>query len=244
MALGNKTKGNKGLGSLSAAGKVYTFLRDDIIHMNLKPGVQLKEKEIIERFSVSRTPVREACLQLASENLLDIRPQSGTVVSPIRLSVLWDAQFLRVAVEAAAIRKLASKITDEQLAALKEIIDEQEFCMFKNMTERFANLDEKFHDMLIEFAGHPNVCDVINVQKAHIDRIRYMSIPSEEHIKDVFKEHSLIFDALAKRSPKEAEKTLLTHLSTLPVIVNNLVEEQPEYFVIDVHKDAGLNSLA
>lgn len=243
MALESNSRANKELGSLSAAGKVYTFLRNDIIKMVLKPGIQLKEKEIIARFTVSRTPVREACLQLAAENLLDIRPQSGTVVSPIRLSVLWDAQFLRVAVEAAAVAKLASNITDKQLDELRAIVDEQEFCMFKKLTERFARLDEKFHDTLIEFAGHPNVCDVINVQKAHIDRIRYMSIPSDDHIYNVFEQHKTIFDALEQRDPCKAEEALREHLSTLPEIVSGLVKQQPEFFVIDVQEDENLHSM-
>ena len=239
MSASEKKKLNNKVGGLSAAGKIYTFLRDDIIRMKLNPGEPLKEKEISERFAISRTPVREACLKLASENLLDIRPQSGTAVSPIRLSVLWDAQFLRVAIETAAIRKLAACITDEQLAALQEIIDEQEFCMLKNMTERFAHLDEQFHNLIIDFAGHVNVCDVLNVQKAHIDRIRYMSIPSEEHIKGVFEEHVAIVKALADRSAGDADKTLMTHLSTLSEIVSKLVEEKPDYFVIDVHENTG-----
>ena len=228
----DKRNRNSNLESMSAAGKVYTLLRHDIINFELKPGTLLKEKDIAERFSVSRTPIREACLQLASENLLEIRPQSGTVVSHIKLSVLWDAYFVRRALESAAIRKLAKNVTSEQQATFKTLIDEQEFCMMKGMSERFAKLDEDLHNSIIDFAGHPNLCEVLDVQKAHIDRIRYLSIPSDEHISNVFKEHVAIVDALIEKSPEKAELALDKHLSTLPGIVSALVKEMPEYFVI------------
>ena len=60
--------------------QVHVILRKEIIDMLLQPGEAISEKELCGRFEISRTPVREACLRLSFENLVEIFPQRGTFV--------------------------------------------------------------------------------------------------------------------------------------------------------------------
>src|SRR6187551_238013 len=89
----------------STAQNVYALLRSDIVLGVLRPLDAIRENEIAERLAVSRTPVREALLRLANLGLVDIFPQSGTRVAPIRLEKVRAAQFVRQAVEVDVIRE-------------------------------------------------------------------------------------------------------------------------------------------
>ena len=82
---------------VTAAGAIYERLHADIVSLRMPPGMLLQEKRIAEEFGVSRTPVREALLRLSEGGLVDIFPQSGTVVSRVPVSVIPDGVVVRTA---------------------------------------------------------------------------------------------------------------------------------------------------
>ena len=63
--------------------QVYALAQEEIVALEFKPGQPLSEKELSLRYGVSRTPVREALLQLSDESLVEIYPQAGTFVSAL-----------------------------------------------------------------------------------------------------------------------------------------------------------------
>src|SRR4051794_32801525 len=87
-----------------ARAQAYTALRDAIVSAQLAPGRQISENELASLLGVSRTPIREALQRLSEERLVAIVPQLGTFVTHISEAGLSDAQFVREALECAAIR--------------------------------------------------------------------------------------------------------------------------------------------
>lgn len=87
--------------------QVYALLKKMICNLSLQPNEALSEKELSVRLGVSRTPVREALIRLADETLVDVFPQRGTFVSPIRTNEVLEAQFLRETLETAVVRRAA-----------------------------------------------------------------------------------------------------------------------------------------
>ncbi len=82
-------------------------LRSRIIRNDLKPMTRLSEPELATEYGVSRQPVREAFITLANEGLLEIRPQRGTRVKLIDFETVLDGRFVREAVEADIVKKIA-----------------------------------------------------------------------------------------------------------------------------------------
>ena len=80
---------------VTAATAIYNRLYDDIVALRLAPGTALQEKRIAEEFGVSRTPVREALLKLSEGGLVDIFPQSATVVSRVPVAAIPEAVVVR-----------------------------------------------------------------------------------------------------------------------------------------------------
>src|SRR6476620_12063152 len=105
---------------------VYDALRQAIVSTELEPGRQISENEIADKLGVSRTPVREALARLRDDQLVQIVPQLGTFVSRISVTGVDDAQFLREALECAAVRLVADQADSDDVEDLLELIALQE----------------------------------------------------------------------------------------------------------------------
>ena len=87
--------------------QVYSILRQAIISSQLAPGEAIRKELVALQLGVSRTPVSDAINRLADEGLVEIYPQTGTFVARLRLDKIETAQFVRIALETAAIRSAA-----------------------------------------------------------------------------------------------------------------------------------------
>jgi GntR family transcriptional regulator, rspAB operon transcriptional repressor len=213
-----------------ARAHVYVALRDAIVSAALEPGRQLSENELAARLGVSRTPVREALQRLREERLVAVVPQLGTFVTRISASGVGDAQFVREALECAAIREAAVLATHEDIAALEAIVDRQEETCEADDFDRFYALDDELHHALCDLSGHEIAWSLSQRAKGHLNRIRRLSLPEPGYLEEMISEHRTVVAAVAAHSPDGAEQALRHHLrmvlSTLPAIR----AQHPEYF--------------
>src|SRR5881392_3471372 len=105
--------------------RVHALLRARITSLELPPGAPLSENELAAELDVSRTPVREALILLGEESLVDIFPMLGTFVSRISVDAVLEAQFMREALELAALREAVKRADDTDIAALRANLDAQ-----------------------------------------------------------------------------------------------------------------------
>jgi GntR family transcriptional regulator, rspAB operon transcriptional repressor len=213
-----------------ARAQVYATLRDAIVSAALAPGRQLSENELAARLGVSRTPIREALQRLREERLVAVVPQLGTFVTHISETAISDAQFVREALESAAIRGTALRARDEDLAALEAIIRRQEAAREAADFDRFYVLDDDLHHLLCDLSGHEIAWSLSNRAKGHLNRIRRLSLPEPGYLMEMISEHRAVVAAVAAHDPDQAEHALRHHLrmvlSTLPAIR----AQHPDYF--------------
>ena len=203
----------------STAQNVYELLRGDIVLGVLPPLEAIRESELSERLGVSRTPVREALLRLANLGLVDIFPQSGTRVAPIRLEKVRAAQLIREAVEVEVVKRACATVTDQQLNELRHLIEDQTVAAQRGDTRRLFELDEEFHRAIYAAAGLLAVADELEDVKVHLNRLRYVAVNWPRGADKITGEHDAILDALARRDPKAAAAAMTTHLrAVLPVL--------------------------
>src|SRR5690348_8682679 len=126
----------------TARARVYANLRDAIVRAELAPGRQLSENELAASLGVSRTPVREALQRLRDDRLVEIVPQLGTFVSPISGRAVADAQFIREALECAAVRAAAERITADDIEELEQNLAAQERARDRADLDAFYLLDD------------------------------------------------------------------------------------------------------
>ncbi|MCW0233026.1 MAG: GntR family transcriptional regulator [Ferrovibrio sp.] len=217
----------------TAAMQVHDRLRQEIVTAVLPPRAPLSEQELTARFGVSRTPIREALLKLAEEGLVDIYPQHGSFVSPIRLTDVYDAQFVRESLECSAIALAAERIDAEQSRQLSAVLDRQNAFHKVGDNDRFFDADEEMHATLMAIAGHAQVWRQVESAKAQMDRVRHLTVRRPLKRNAVLTEHQAIIDRVLQRDVVGAVEALRTHLRGVFQSVQVLVAENEAYFATD-----------
>jgi len=215
----------------TAANQIYRSLRDEIVSMARKPGSPVNEKEIALVHHVSRTPVREALLRLADEQLVEIFPQSGTFVARIPVGALPEAILVRKALEETTARLAAERASRDQVAELHKTIERQRRMQAKSDRARFHEADEAFHAAIADAAGHPGIWHLVREVKMQVDRYRRLTLPLPGRMNRVLQEHGAIVAAIEAHDPKRAAASMVKHLDGLRASIGDIRDLNPEYFV-------------
>ncbi len=215
---------------LTAAASIYAELRDAIVALRLPPGMPLQERELTERFGVSRTPLREALIRLAEEGLVDIRPQAGTAVARIPLGAIPEAVIVRQALEGALVELAALRAGPEQRRALERVIDRQAAFAALDDREAFHEADEAFHEAIAAASGHPGIWRNVKQAKMQIDRCRRLTLPVPGRMEQVVGEHRVILAALARGDAAGAREAMRVHLDAVLPDARILSRSHPDFF--------------
>ncbi len=218
------------LDSPSASRQVYAALRDAIVAAELEPGQRISENDLTLRLGVSRTPIREALIRLRDERFVQIVPQFGTFVTRISTAAVEDAQFVREALECAAVRLAAVRASSDDIAALDGLVRRQEEVVARSDFERFAVLDDEFHAAMCELSGRGFAWEVAQRAKGHLSRVRRLSLPQPDYLAEMVAEHHVVLDALSRHAPDEAEAALRHHLRMVLSALPAIREQHPDYF--------------
>jgi len=210
--------------------QIRSFLRREIISGHLLPRTMLSEHELSQRFGVSRTPVREALIKLAEENLVETYPQYGSFVSPITIADVLDNQFVREAIECSAIERAIAGATEEHFQALTRIMDRQALLEAAGDDEAFFLADEQLHATFLELAGHPQAWRVVENAKAQLDRVRHLTMRLPKKLSSVVAEHRVIVDRFIARDRDGAVEAMRTHLRGVFRSIEILERDHPDYF--------------
>ena len=95
--------------ALPISSQVYDYLRMQIVQNSLLPGAKISETVLSQHLEISRTPLRSALQKLASEGLIQTRPQVGSIVAERNNAQLLEAVLIRAALEMEVVRRLAEK---------------------------------------------------------------------------------------------------------------------------------------
>ncbi|GGE05753.1 HTH-type transcriptional repressor RspR [Aureimonas endophytica] len=213
---------------LPIAPQIYDRLRRAIITLAMLPSEALSEKELSLQLGVSRTPVREALIRLADEGLIDILPQRGSFVAPIRLRDVEEAQFIREALERAIVKRLAKDCPAPVLAELSANLSRQEDAVARRDLDLFLELDEAFHRSLCEGAGLSRSWRLIQTVKLQMDRVRYFSLPEPGHLESLLAQHRGILAAIRTGDAERAEESMGIHLQEVLRTVRKLSERRAD----------------
>ncbi len=207
----------KQLGSTNEQSKterVYQILRKRIREMELPPGSRLPKVEIADELGVSRAPVSDAIARLSEEGLVDVVPQSGSFVSPIRPEDIRESMFIRTGLEVEAARRIAIlQDKEELLKALDANLAEQAAALERNDVAWLDNLDEDFHATLHSVLSAPRVHRLLDTCRALMDRPRFKTLWESGRPYATLKEHQRIVDAIKTGDPEFAGRAMRVHLS-------------------------------
>lgn len=215
----------------SASLRALDSLRTRIIAMDLQPDAVLVRNELAAEYNVSQTPLREALQKLEAEGLVDIYPQSRTVVTRIDPVKIREAHFLRLAVETEVLRRLAKVADAALISRLKTLVALQE-ALAGNVAElpAFQELDELFHQTLMSAAGQLGLYALLRSRSGDLNRLRRLDLPGEGKIRHILQGHHAVIAALEAHDPEAAQEAIRGHLSQTLSRLDILRETYPQYF--------------
>ena len=198
--------------TISLADRVFERLQTDILTGKYQIGEVISEKRLSEELGVSRTPIREALARLLEEDLIE-DTSAGTVVLGMTDSDMKDIYEAKGRIETIAARRAAENITDEQIAKMKRIVDEQEFFVNKGDMDKVRDLDTEFHDVMYNASGSKILRRMLSPIHHKLMRYRKSSleINKERRLMSI-SEHAAIAEAMSEHDPDKAEQAMLTHL--------------------------------
>ena len=214
----------------NVADQIYEGLRDAILELRLVPRTLISENMICRQTGVSRTPVRNAIVRLVEEELLDVYPQQGTYVSPIKMGKVKDGHFIRKALEVAILEKAALSWSNEASTRVHAILAEHEALDDLSDVQAFFRIDVMFHQCFAQAAGVEGVWGPIQHAKAHLDRLHRLGFPINNRMKAVALEHRAILQAFEANRLALAVGRLKAHLDVILGMLGELHAHHRDYF--------------
>jgi len=203
--------------------RVFLQIQDDILNGKYKPGDSLVEARLSQELGVSRTPVREALKQLELQGLVKSTPNKGTVVTGITTQDIYDIYTIRMKIEGLAARWAAEKITQEELAELKEAVELEEFYTMKNDVGQLYKFDNNFHYIIFKASKSRPLMNTLSTFHHYLQRARNTSFSTPGRARKALKEHQAILQAIMDRDSERAEKLTEKHIRNA---MNNLLKNK------------------
>lgn len=218
--------------------EIYNELKRDIILLKIEPGELISEIELTKKYKISRTPIREIIKRLEIEGFLEVRPQKGTFVTSIDISMLYEIMFLREILEVAVAREIMEKGDVEKLVSVDYIVDKQRYIIEKDLpenerAEKFLDLDDEFHESLFKIANKNFLWEVISKAKSHYYRVRYLlNLRNKVDMIGVCDQHKKILQSIRNGNKDELKKEYHNHIYEVLNDLNKVKEKYNHYFKI------------
>lgn len=211
---------------------VYDLIYDNIIRGNLAPNSGIDVIELAGQLSVSKTPVREALLQLNEEGMVVTYPQSGTIVAGIDMSAVYEAQFMRRVLEEAIIIKLIDEFDKELIYKLEANLNNQKFCIEEKRFDELLTYDDAFHHILFEGSDSLRIWLGIQKVSGQFNRFRMMVLTMTpiSTWQVIYNEHKELIGAIRNRDKVAAKALINSHLSKADPHSHLLREKYLDYF--------------
>ncbi len=201
-----------GRGRGGLADDVCRRIADEIVLGNFAPGSRLDEVSLAARFSVSRTPIREALKQLAIMGLVDTRPNRGSVVAELSVDQL-DQMFEAIGeLEAACARHAALRMTEADRAHMLELHAEGRAAMQTGDIDRYDAANLELHATIIRGCYNPVLIEMATSLRHRVSPFRRTQFRNLERMGESFEEHSVIVEAILAHDVITTYREMRSHL--------------------------------
>lgn len=194
----------------SLTAMVTDQLRDMIISNAFRMGEQLSENLLSSRLGVSRTPVREACLALQNERLLEIRPKRGMFVFKCTVNQIHDICELREIIEVSALRLGMKRAPEKLLGDYRQALTACNAAI--DAPGRFQSSDHDLHAVIVRSSENPELIDAYHMASGRARALRYRYARTTEEFSKSQADHEEIYRLLVAGEFDSAVRVLSHHV--------------------------------
>jgi DNA-binding GntR family transcriptional regulator len=148
--------------------QVYDHLRGEMQKGRLSPGATLNQEEICRRLGVSRTPLREALLQLEMEDFITIRPRRAVMVKSLTRQEIKDIYGVIGALEAQALAASFAALQGPRIRTMAKLIGQMSRAIEANDFDSYYEKNLSFHNIYLESCGNEKLIRIVNTLKKRL----------------------------------------------------------------------------
>jgi DNA-binding GntR family transcriptional regulator len=201
--------------------QAYDALRDAIIRLELAPRQPLTERVLSEQLGVSKSPIRDALIQLERDGLVRSTPFKGFEVAPLDEQECRDVFQFREALELYCVGHFTRQWDEAALAAIEAAHHEQAR-LIQGGQPLEAYTRSRFHGILMESVRNPTFAFGSRLIQAHIQRIQRVAVSIPGQIEQTHREHETILEAIRTRDAGAAAERMREHIySVLEQVVGS-----------------------
>ena len=189
---------------------VYQRLRSEVLSCELRPGQQLQERDLVARFQVSKSPIRDALLKLEEQGLVEVLPRKGYRVRRIDISDVRDMYGVRLMLERECVSLLVDTASEEELEGLEAFRAGPSAPDLPSWIE----YNRAFHAYIAANCGNARLARIAQEMIEEFDRLTYVSVTSSRELSldSYVREHGEIIDAIRARNKRQAVVRTRDHI--------------------------------
>jgi DNA-binding GntR family transcriptional regulator len=191
----------------------YHQLREAIVSGQFHPNERLVEASIAQRIGVGRTAIRAALVRLDQEGLVELERNRGARVRLISDREALEIEEVRAALEGMLARRAATRVTAEDLSALRQVIAEMRERVEADDSIGYSELNARFHQLIWTAADHPTASHLLGSLKSQGIRFQYQTALRPGRAQRSLGEHEAIFVALKAHDEDGSEAAMREHLA-------------------------------
>ncbi len=148
--------------------QVYEYLRRELKEENLKPGMSVSMNELMRNLSISRTPLRDALLQLQNEGFVTFLPQRGIRINELSRKDIQNMYEMLGALDSRVLLAVFDQIGDREIMHMKQINDEMGKNLEAQNFPRYWNLNTAFHNVYLSLSNNELILNHINILRQRL----------------------------------------------------------------------------
>lgn len=227
--------GGNGKGRGTGSAYIYTKLREEILCLRLAPGARLDEKGLGDRFGLSRSPVREALIKLASDGLVVLLPNRGAQVAPFEVTDFPKYLDALDLMQRVTTRLAAALRTPKELRQIEALRDEFEEAAGHGDVMAMIGVNREFHVAIAQASRNPYfqalssrlLDEGMRMQRIHYLNSLNSSTYSPHNLDIVIAEHAAMTKAIAGRDLPKAEEIAHNHVEQFRARFLEYLHENP-----------------
>ncbi len=223
MRISNKLAGE------TAREYAFRMLKENIVSLELKPGSSISENELAKELGISRTPVREAIIDLNKALVVEIYPQRGSYIALIDGDLVEESRFMRKVLDTAVIELACTMATAEDITMLEDNVKLQEFYLQNVAADKILDLDNEFHKMIFSITKKERIYAMKSTLMIHYDRVRTLSMVAVKDMK-IVNDHRMMLEAIRNHDSVQAMQLVEKHLNRYQIDEGEIRKKYPEYF--------------
>lgn len=197
---------------VKASDKIRLKIEDAIKEGTLLPGDPIDDAELAAQYQVSRTPIREALIQLQAQGMVTSLPRGGMIVAKMDLQQLLSLWELLAELEGVTVRLACQRMTADELAAIVQMHEDSRAVMEADDVAGWQESNLRFHELIYRAARNPYLRQEVLRMRTRTGYYRRHAFGALGRITVSFEQHRDVVEAFKKRDAEAASAAMIAHM--------------------------------